>query len=284
MRLSDVPSAVRLSLLSTGLYLVGVIKSVKTALRQLLPRCMLDSHARMKLARKRQVNQKKTVKEVFTDIYENNEWGGRGNEYSSGPGSSEHHAFVYAEAVKAFIVDRGVTTVVDLGCGDFVVGRKLQMEGVKYIGVDIVEDLIERNERHYADASTMFLCKDIISDELPEGDLCLIRQVLQHLSNSEIASILSKVKQYSHVMITEHYPPAEAKYVANRDKPHGSDTRVIDHSAVYLDEPPFNMSDLSLVLEVEIDEELMKGEMLRTFLIENSTEPQRRPATISQAL
>jgi len=41
-------------------------------------------------------------------------------------------------------------------------------------------------------ADAQFLCLDIISDELPDGDLCLLREVLQHLSNREMRLCCSK--------------------------------------------------------------------------------------------
>ena len=60
----------------------------------------------------------------------------------------------YADVIRAFIRDKGITSVVDLGCGDFRVGSMLQIQGVKYIGVDIVSDLIDSNQDKYGNADT----------------------------------------------------------------------------------------------------------------------------------
>jgi hypothetical protein len=58
--------------------------------------------------------------------------------------------------------------------------------------------------------------------------------------------------------------------IPNKDKPHGSDTRIIDNSAVYLDKSPFNIPGLSLLLEVDAIVNLRKeGEKIKSFLIEN---------------
>jgi len=153
-----------------------------------------------------------------------------------------------------------------------VVGKMLQADGVKYIGIDIVDGLIRRNQKAYGDKNTSFLCQDIVGDNLPDGELCLIRQVLQHLSNSEIGTVLQKIRQYRYVLVTEHYPAPFVKCRPNLDKPHGPDTRIMDDSAVYLDQPPFNVPSQSIALVCEADAQtylVHKGERLRMFMIEN---------------
>jgi len=210
---------------------------------------------------------------VFTSIYEKHLWGGARDEYNSGSGSNEFHASHYANVVKKLIKEKDITTVVDLGCGNFLLGKALRMNGVRYIGIDIVDGLIKRNQETYGDDRTSFLCLDIISDQLPDGDICLIRQVLQHLSNSQIASVLQKTRKYRYVLITEHYPAPFVKSRPNLDKPHGPDTRICDDSAVYLDQPPFNVKSESITLLLDIDAKtylVHKGERLKSFLIENS--------------
>jgi hypothetical protein len=159
---------------------------------------------------------------------------------------------------------------VDLGCGDFRVGSQIVSEGMQYIGVDLVEPLIRYNSEHYASSSVWFLCLDIVSDNLPAGDLCLLRLVLQHLSNAEIQSVMRKAARYRYVLVTEHHPSPDSVIAYNRDKPHGGDTRVVDNSGVYLDKPPFGVLSLQRLLEVPATAHLRgEGEMLVTFLIQN---------------
>ncbi len=246
------------------------MNSTKTFFRKLVPPAVLAWFRRLKAARLRRQNRGQTVKGVFTHIYQRNVWGGQPNEFFSGQGSTAPHATVYAETVRQFIAGRHLSSVVDLGCGDFVVGQSLQMDGVAYIGVDIVDDLIARNQRQFGGPNTSFVCRDIIADELPAADLCLIRQVLQHLSNAQIATILQKTQQYPLVLITEHYPAPGRTIVPNKDKPAGGDIRAIYNSAVYLDQPPFRLQPVSLLLEVEVDPVGLPGETLRTFLVENA--------------
>ena len=65
-----------------------------------------------------------------------------------------------------------------------------------YAGCDVVPSLIEHLNETYGGENIEFHCRNIVEDELPDGDLCLIRQVLQHLSNREIERILNNVKKY----------------------------------------------------------------------------------------
>ena len=63
------------------------------------------------------------MEQVFTYIYENNIWGDNlNNKYSgsSGDGSTiEFNKDTYINFVQNFIKDHNITSVVDLGCGDF---------------------------------------------------------------------------------------------------------------------------------------------------------------------
>jgi hypothetical protein len=98
---------------------------------------------------------------------------------------------------------------------------------------------------------------------LPDGDLCLVRQVLQHLSNAEISKVLENVRKYKYLIVTEHYPNPVIKMKPNLDIPHGPTVRLRYDSAVVLDKPPFNLKNTQLLLDVEAEEETR----IKTFLV-----------------
>ncbi len=238
---------------------------LRRTLRRIVPPAVVNAYWRLQRRR----NRDRTVREVFTDVYERNLWGGRKGEYCSGAGSEGERAARYAEVVRAFAREHGVRRIVDLGCGDYRVGRLLRMEGVSYVGVDVVEPLVARNRDLHGAPDVEFRCLDITSDELPDGDLCLVRQVLQHLSNDQIEAVLRRVERYPWVLVTEHYPAPHAEGPPNLDKPHGADTRIIDGSAVWLDRPPFERPVSGPLLEVDAGYWLRSpGETLRTWLLE----------------
>ena len=200
------------------------------------------------------------ARDVFTEVYEKNLWGGTGDEFYSGPGSYGQSAQGYAECVINFIKLNNVKTVIDLGCGNFAVGKLIAPECEHYVGVDIVPPLIERNSLAFTSRTVEFKCLDITRDNLPDADLCLVRQVMQHLSNAEISRLLEKIKKYTHVIVAEHQPEIDG--VPNVDIPHGNLTRTdIYQSGVDLDKPPFS-KPIKLLAETKFDDH---GGRLRIF-------------------
>ncbi len=202
---------------------------------------------------------------VFSEIYAQNKWGDEtGDNFQSGTGSSAAYTSRYCELINSFIQSHEVQTVVDLGCGDFRVGSRIARPALSYVGVDVVQDLIAYNEKTFQADHIRFQCVDITSGVLPDGDLCLIRQVLQHLSNKEILMVLDRCAKYRYVIVTEHVPNGR-KTKPNLDKPHGPDIRLYWNSGVFLDQPPF-CRRTAILLDVPAD----KWSVLRSSLIEHS--------------
>ena len=186
---------------------------------------------------------RKKREETFDYIYARNCWGRiDGVKYYSGSGSYKlNYVEPYCQLIKKFISEHNIVNVVDLGCGDFNVASSFISENISYEGIDIVQEMIEDHNKKYGSDNVHFQCLDIVEDSLPDGELCLIRQVLQHLSNDEVISILNKVTKYKYVIITEHITKKEYASKYNVDKSHGSYTRVYAQSGLYFDEHPFNL-------------------------------------------
>jgi SAM-dependent methyltransferase len=236
---------------------------IKETIKAIIPGFVLQRR-RQKIARRNQARfAEKTVAETFGEIYENNVWGGAEGEFYSGEGSTEKYSALYAETIRRFIAQNEIKSVVDLGCGDFRVASQLISPRIFYKGVDVVPSLIERNLDEFGSEKVNFLCLNIIEDELPEGELCLIRQVLQHLSNAEILKILENCKKYKYLIVTEQYPHPNREIVPNLDIPHGPEMRLHFNSAVFFDKPPFNLKNVSLLLDTEAEE----GTRIKTFLV-----------------
>lgn len=162
-------------------------------------------------------------------------------------------------------------TFVDLGCGDFQVGLKLLPLCSHFTGVDIVKPLIDNLSKEFFQLGNVnFIHMDLINEELPDADVCFLRQVLQHLSNEQILKILQKLNKYRYVFLTEHYPSDNDKILPNLDKTHGGGIRLTSNSGVYITMPPFNIPDnkIDLILEVEgsnLGSKFDSG-VIRTFL------------------
>jgi SAM-dependent methyltransferase len=180
------------------------------------------------------------ARDVFSEIYEKNLWGAAGEKFYSGSGSYGQSAQCYVGCILNFIKAHHIKSVVDLGCGDFAIGKFIAPECERYVGIDIVPSLIEHNSSTFVANNIQFKCLDITKDQLPDADLCLIRQVMQHLSNREISQLLKNAKKYTYVIVAEHQPEIDS--VPNIDMPHGGSTRTTLYgSGVYLEKPPFSV-------------------------------------------
>jgi hypothetical protein len=206
-----------------------------------------------------------SVAEAFAQTYRNKLWGGiEGNEFFSGFGSRDKFAGPYIDWLTAFIVEHGINNIVDLGCGDFHIGEQIcSALSVNFVGVDIVPELIEFNQSSYGSETISFKCADIIEDELPVGDICLLRQVLQHLSNSQISRVLANCRKFPYLIVTEDVYCGR-KMRPNVDIMHGPDNRLHKRSGVFLDKAPFSLQTQS-VFEIPCPE---FSSVIRTCLIE----------------
>jgi hypothetical protein len=154
-------------------------------------------------------NQRLTAEQVFTDVYSKNLWGGQSGRFFSGDGSHQRgivSPYVSRMASELNQIGAGSMTVVDLGCGDYSVGRLRDPVCGRYIGLDIVKPLVIHNQATFGGGNVSFRHANIVEDLLPDGDICIVRQVLQHLSNAQIAAVLPKLNKFCRSFITEHHP------------------------------------------------------------------------------
>jgi SAM-dependent methyltransferase len=170
-----------------------------------------------------------TSEQVFTDIYDRNIWSD-----GSGGGSLIQNAKEYVSFLQAFLKDKKIRTVVDLGCGDWQFSRHVNWKGVDYIGYDVVKSVIEANRRAFSREGIVFIQADGIDADLPEADLLLCKDVLQHLPNEDVVSLMKQLHKFKHCLITNDVNPATLTS-ENPDVVKG-ETRPID-----LSQPPFSL-------------------------------------------
>jgi SAM-dependent methyltransferase len=199
------------------------------------------------------MSQDQWRRRIFQDIYKYNLWGRDDRSpFYSGVGSRGDAARTYVEQIAPLIEAHAAAlgrapVVVDLGCGDFQIGAALtqRLPGITYIGCDIVPELIAHNTRTHASERVSFRQLDMVVDALPAGDICLVRQVLQHLSNREIADILGRMGGYGLIYVTEGHP-VERTGPVNPDKAAGANVRFDWQTGrgrgVELDQPPFGVA------------------------------------------
>ena len=197
------------------------------------------------------------TKAVMEQIYEQHFWGGNDSDFYSGEGSHDSKIIKpYIDAVTGFLKShKGQLSVCDLGCGDFNIGKALVPFTKAYVAIDIVEGLIERNQRLFKADHLAFKCLYIAKDDLPKADCVIIRQVLQHLSNQEIQQILEKLTAYKYLILTEHIPVGE--FTPNIDIIANSRNRLKHNSGVDVLAAPssFTVKEYDVLSEVVLDNE-----------------------------
>ena len=206
------------------------------------------------------------TKDVMNQIYDLNLWGKGSSKFYSGFGSHNLEIIQpYLNAVISFLESfKEPISVCDLGCGDFNVGKQLVKYTEKYIAVDIVPDLIQRNKENFKADNLEFRCLDISKDKLPKGGCAIIRQVLQHLSNAEVQNIANKLTSYKYIILTEHLP--NGVFEPNKDIISGQGIRLKKQSGIDLLKPPFNfkVAEKKELLSYKLEEN--KGVVLTSFL------------------
>ncbi|MCQ4162764.1 class I SAM-dependent methyltransferase [Roseomonas sp. GC11] len=120
-------------------------------------------------------------REVFEAVYAGPAWGG-----TSGPGSSPVATLEYRQFLERFIARNNIRSVVDIGCGDWQFSRYIHFGKASYLGVDVVPHLIERNQAAYGGEKVRFELAPEDPATLPQADLLLMKDVLQHLPDAEI--------------------------------------------------------------------------------------------------
>jgi hypothetical protein len=216
---------------------------LKRLIRPLFPAPVVHAWRRYSADRIDRRFARATPAEVFSTVYRERLWGSLASgEYCSGSGShADDIVTPYVSSVRRFLARLPqAASAADLGCGDFNVGSRLVPAFRQFTAVDVVPGLIERNARTFAHLGVSFSCLDLVDDALPPADVAFLRQVLQHLSNAQVARVLAKLHQYHWLIVTEHLP-ATAAFRANRDKPLGPGVRQRFGSGLVLTAPPFNL-------------------------------------------
>lgn len=172
---------------------------------------------------------------VFDAIYAHSIWGKdeEGAPFSGTGSRDERIVLPYVSKVQSFLDGIGNPSVVDLGCGDFSIGGRLRCGS--YIGCDISDIVLASNRKRFP--QTDFRKVDIVNDELPRGDVGIVRQVLQHLDNSSILAFLERNLPYKFLIVTESVPAGY--FQPNKDMPVGPNIRLPLGSGIDLTQPPF---------------------------------------------
>ena len=130
--------------------------------------------------------------DIFKNIYLKNKW--RDKDSFSGTGSNLNQTKNIRIGLSNFIKNKNIESILDIPCGDFYWMKELNLDNVKYIGADIVPDLIYKNRNTYNKKNVSFEILDITKDQLPFSDIIFCRDCLVHLSFADIFKSLNNIK------------------------------------------------------------------------------------------
>jgi glycosyltransferase involved in cell wall biosynthesis len=146
-----------------------------------------------KILNRIRINKDTAYRLDFSKIFKENIF--QSQESASGVGSELSQTKVIREKLPEIFKELSIKTLLDIPCGDFNWMRTLCKEDMDYIGGDIVEDIVKKNNDSYANAHTRFLLLDILTDQLPAADMLLCRDCLVHLPYSDIFKFFSNIKR-----------------------------------------------------------------------------------------
>ena len=221
-------------------------KFLKLVLPDFLIKYLRKIHWEIELKKFKKLDNYDVFKKIYTDKLWTPENEKNNFKFYSGAGSHE------TELTKEYIIKttqflksfKQKPDILELGCGDFDLSSKLVEFSNNFIACDIFDELIETNKIKYNNLKVEFRVLDMTKDDLPKADICIVRYVLQHLSNEMILKFITKIKdKFRFLLITEHYPE-EKDFIPNLNIITGPDIRLDKNSAVDLSEPPFNLKFL----------------------------------------
>jgi hypothetical protein len=142
---------------------------------------------------------------VFRKIYENNMW--NSDESCSGSGSEIATTVRIRKALPDLWKKYNIKTFLDVPCGDYNWMKEVDKKDVVYIGGDIVEEIIIKNNHNYKTDTVSFQVIDITKDNLPKVDMIFCKDCLQHLSyNNVFKALLNFKRSNSKYLLTSSYP------------------------------------------------------------------------------
>ena len=143
--------------------------------------------------------------EEFAGLYRTNYWGS--GESVSGGGSSITETAAIRRDLPLLFRDLNIKSILDVPCGDFHWMSQVDLSGIRYMGGDIVAEIIKKNQLVHARKTLSFFQIDIINDRLPKCDLIICRDCLVHLPLADAhKALMNFVRSRSTFLLTTTFP------------------------------------------------------------------------------
>lgn len=148
------------------------------------------------------------VKKRFTRFYGGNVF--VQSESRSGEGSSLFQTRIIREEIPRLVRELNVDSFIDAPCGDLFWIKEIDLPVRRYLGVDVVSEVIAKNKRQHANNQRTFKVFDITENVLPKADMIFCRDCLVHLTYKEgLAALRNFKKSGSKYLLTTTFPGRE---------------------------------------------------------------------------
>lgn len=198
------------------------------------------------------------VEDIFTTIYKTNSW--LSKESVSGPGSELRVTRRMIRELSALLKRFGITSIADAPCGDCNWMRHVDIGSCTYIGIDIVEDLIERNKSLFG-STREFKHLNLIDDIIPKVDLIICRDMLAHLTDEQIFKVLQNFKASGskYLLVTTNYATQSNTYI----------DRAGDWRKLNLETAPFHFPRPLAIIEEDVPFTWEQGKHLALWFLDD---------------
>ena len=137
--------------------------------------------------------QHMNLKDKFSEVYDKNIF--RGRKSRSGEGSDHVQTEIIRVELPKLIKKLNICSFLDAPCGDWYWMHAVELGVEEYIGVDIVDSLIKKNQLQFSNEKINFHCMNLAESELPKVDLIFSRDCLVHLSFKDALKIIENFKR-----------------------------------------------------------------------------------------
>jgi SAM-dependent methyltransferase len=156
----------------------------------------------------------------FNLIYHFGYWKSHNSSSFSGTGSNLQATENLRVELQEFLKRKNIKTFLDVPCGDWFWMKLMNLNNINYVGADIVDSIVKKNNKLYENSNIKFKKIDIINNNIEKYDLVFIRDCFVHLSNEDIYNsinniLISNSKYLATTIFLNNYSNQENKKADN---------------------------------------------------------------------
>lgn len=237
-------------------YIVSFVNRVEQVLSRIVRRKEADFYFHYLYLESRTANSflqhasKDNINLQFDVIYDVDRWSN-----GSGLGSTPEFTKDYREFLQNFFKEHHITSIADVGCGDWQFSRLLDFTGISYTGYDVARKVITYNQEHYQKDNISFVLYDGDFEQIKSAELLICKDVLMHLPSSYIERFIKILPRFKYALITNDINDDPALNNIDLDAPGG-------YRQLSLTIAPFNLKAQRVMLIKGVPGEAYDKEVL----------------------